>query len=71
MNSQSKNPIVKSNLCEVPSSWRDIQLRINTLPESYKQDAFEIALMTCNLASVGVDKFLEKNTIKTIEHHEK
>lgn len=55
-----KNPIVKSKLCSVPDSWKDIQAKINDLPEPYKRQAFEIALMTWNLASVGIDCVIEK-----------
>ncbi len=55
-----KNPIVKSKLCSVPESWEDIQAKINDLPDPYKRKAFEIALMTWNLASVGIDTVIEK-----------
>ena len=55
-----KNPIVKSKLCSVPESWEDIQAKINDLPDPYKRKAFEIALMTWNLASAGIDNVMEK-----------
>lgn len=55
-----KNPIVKSKLCSVPRSWEDIQVKINDLPEAYQRKAFEIALMTWNLASAGIDNVIEK-----------
>ncbi len=63
MKSIAKNPIVKSKLCDTPGSWRDIQNKINCLPEEYKYQAFEIALMTWNLASAGLDNMIEKDNI--------
>ena len=63
MKSIAKNPIVKSKLCDTPRSWRDIQNKINSLPEAYKHQAFEIALMAWNLASAGLDDMIEKDNI--------